>query len=165
MSRTFIECRDAEKWAREYEAKLEKGLFEDLSHANAVSLKELLQQASPAAAWTHDSHIDSVVDISTADQTGKSSQGETCSSTGRAGQKRTPMDRSFAHDLFSCLDGPIGWQDRGTAQRAFTYDQTWEACYRKLMTMIKSGKGAGLWSTHSSGVSLLRQVAIDAATG
>ena len=44
MFRTFIECRDAEKWAREYEAKLEKGLFEDLSHANAVTLKELLQQ-------------------------------------------------------------------------------------------------------------------------
>ena len=44
MSRTFIECRDAEKWAREYEAKLEKGLFEDLSHANAITLKEVLQQ-------------------------------------------------------------------------------------------------------------------------
>ncbi len=32
------------KWAREYEVKLEKGLFEDLSHANAITLKEVLQQ-------------------------------------------------------------------------------------------------------------------------
>ena len=28
ISRTFIECRDAEKWAREYETKLEKGCLE-----------------------------------------------------------------------------------------------------------------------------------------
>ena len=40
----FIENEDAKKWAREYEAKVEKGLFEDLSHANSISLKELLQQ-------------------------------------------------------------------------------------------------------------------------
>ena len=44
ISLTIIEFRDAEKWSREYETKLEKGLFEDLSHANAITLKELLQQ-------------------------------------------------------------------------------------------------------------------------
>ena len=44
ISKTFVSKEDAQKWAREYEAKIEKGLFEDLSHANSISLKELLQQ-------------------------------------------------------------------------------------------------------------------------
>jgi len=44
ISRTFLEKGNADKWAREYEAKLEKGLYEDLSHANSITLKELLQQ-------------------------------------------------------------------------------------------------------------------------
>ncbi|HAI19175.1 MAG TPA: site-specific integrase, partial [Xanthomarina gelatinilytica] len=43
ICKTFIENEDAKKWAREYEAKVEKGLFEDLSAANAITLKELLQ--------------------------------------------------------------------------------------------------------------------------
>ena len=29
ISKTFVSKEDAQKWAREYEAKLEKGLFED----------------------------------------------------------------------------------------------------------------------------------------
>ena len=44
ISNTFIEKANAHKWAREVEGKIEKGLYEDLSHANAVTLKELLQQ-------------------------------------------------------------------------------------------------------------------------
>jgi integrase len=44
ISKTFVSKEDAQKWAREYEGKLEKGLFEDLSHANAITLKEVLQQ-------------------------------------------------------------------------------------------------------------------------
>ena len=44
ISKTFVSKEDAQKWAREYEAKLEKGLFEDLTHANSISLRELLQQ-------------------------------------------------------------------------------------------------------------------------
>ena len=43
ICKPFIENEDAKKWAREYEAKVEKGLFEDLSAANAITLKELLQ--------------------------------------------------------------------------------------------------------------------------
>ena len=44
ISNTFIEKADAHKWAREVEGKIEKGLYEDLSHANSITLKELLQQ-------------------------------------------------------------------------------------------------------------------------
>ncbi len=44
ISRTFIEKGDAHKWAREVENKIEKGLYEDLSHANSITLRELLQQ-------------------------------------------------------------------------------------------------------------------------
>ena len=44
ISKTFVDKEDARKWAREYESKLEKGLYEDLSHANSISLRELLQQ-------------------------------------------------------------------------------------------------------------------------
>ena len=44
ISNTFIEKADAHKWAREVESKIEKGLYEDLSHANSITLRELLQQ-------------------------------------------------------------------------------------------------------------------------
>jgi len=44
ISNTFIEKANAHKWAREVEGKIEKGLYEDLSHANSISLRELLQQ-------------------------------------------------------------------------------------------------------------------------
>ena len=40
----IIAKEDAIKWARESESKIEKGLLEDLSQANAITLKELLQQ-------------------------------------------------------------------------------------------------------------------------
>jgi len=43
ICKTFQSKEDANKWAREYEQKLEKGLFEDLSHANSISLKEVLE--------------------------------------------------------------------------------------------------------------------------
>ena len=52
ISKTFVSKEDAQKWAREYEAKLEKGLFEDLSHANAITLKELLVQYSSEVSST-----------------------------------------------------------------------------------------------------------------
>mgnify|MGYP001311580988 CR=1 FL=1 len=44
LSKHFKDKTDAVKWAREYESKLEKGLYEDLSHANSITLRELLQQ-------------------------------------------------------------------------------------------------------------------------
>ena len=44
ISNTFIEKANAHKWAREVEGKIEKGLYEDLSHANSISLRELLEQ-------------------------------------------------------------------------------------------------------------------------
>ena len=44
ICKTFIAKEDAIKWARESESKIEKGLLEDLSQANAITLKELLQQ-------------------------------------------------------------------------------------------------------------------------
>jgi len=44
LSKHFKDKTDAVKWAREYESKLEKGLYEDLSHANSISLRELLHQ-------------------------------------------------------------------------------------------------------------------------
>ncbi len=52
ISKTFVSKEDAQKWAREYEAKLEKGLFEDLSHANSITLKEVLQQYSSEVSST-----------------------------------------------------------------------------------------------------------------
>ena len=44
LGKHFKDKTDAVKWAREYESKLEKGLYEDLSHANSISLREILQQ-------------------------------------------------------------------------------------------------------------------------
>ena len=44
LSKTFITKDNAIKWARDTEGKVEKGLFEDLSQANSITLKELLQQ-------------------------------------------------------------------------------------------------------------------------
>ena len=44
LSKTFITKDNAIKWARETEGKVEKGLFEDLSQANSITLRELLQQ-------------------------------------------------------------------------------------------------------------------------
>ena len=43
LSKTFLEKADADKWAREVEVKIEKGLYEDLSQANTITLRELLQ--------------------------------------------------------------------------------------------------------------------------
>ena len=43
ISKTFTEKVDAEKWARECEVKIEKGMYEDLSQANTISLGELMQ--------------------------------------------------------------------------------------------------------------------------
>jgi len=43
ISKTFTTKDDAEKWARETEVKIEKGLYEDLSHANTITLKDLMQ--------------------------------------------------------------------------------------------------------------------------
>ena len=43
LSKTFMEKADADKWAREVEVKIEKGLYEDLSQANTITLRELLQ--------------------------------------------------------------------------------------------------------------------------
>jgi hypothetical protein len=40
---TRLEKADADKWAREAEVKIEKGLYEDLSQANTITVKELLQ--------------------------------------------------------------------------------------------------------------------------
>ena len=46
ISKTFIEKADANRWAQEVETKIEKGLYEDLSQANQITLRELLQQYS-----------------------------------------------------------------------------------------------------------------------
>lgn len=46
----FIAKEDAIKWARESESKIEKGLLEDLSNANANTLKELFQQYKSEAS-------------------------------------------------------------------------------------------------------------------
>jgi len=43
LSKTFLEKADADKWAREVEVKIEKGLYEYLSQANTITLRELLQ--------------------------------------------------------------------------------------------------------------------------
>ena len=44
ISKTFIEKADANRWAQEVETKIEKGLYEDLSQANQITLRELLEQ-------------------------------------------------------------------------------------------------------------------------
>ena len=43
ISKTFIQKEDAHKWARETETQIEKGLYEDLSQANTITLSELMQ--------------------------------------------------------------------------------------------------------------------------
>ena len=43
ISKTFLEKEDANKWARDVEVKIEKGLYEDLSQANTITLGELLK--------------------------------------------------------------------------------------------------------------------------
>jgi integrase len=43
ISKTFLEKEDANKWARDVEVKIEKGLYEDLSQANTITLSELMQ--------------------------------------------------------------------------------------------------------------------------
>ena len=43
ISKTFIQKEDAHKWARETETQIEKGLYEDLSQANSITLNELMQ--------------------------------------------------------------------------------------------------------------------------
>ena len=43
ISKTFIQKEDANKWARETETQIEKGLYEDLSQANSITLNELMQ--------------------------------------------------------------------------------------------------------------------------
>ena len=43
ISKTFIQKGDAQKWAKETEVKIEKGLYEDLSQANSITLSELMQ--------------------------------------------------------------------------------------------------------------------------
>ena len=42
LSKTFINKEDAQRWAREQENKLDKGIFEDLTIANKITLRELL---------------------------------------------------------------------------------------------------------------------------
>jgi len=43
LSKTFLQKDDADKWAREVEVKIEKGLYEDLSQANTITLRELME--------------------------------------------------------------------------------------------------------------------------
>ncbi|MDA7452612.1 hypothetical protein N8779_03110 [Candidatus Pelagibacter ubique] len=43
ISKTFIQKEDAHKWARETETQIEKGLYEDLSQANTITLSDLMQ--------------------------------------------------------------------------------------------------------------------------
>tara|TARA_R100001377_G_C3183721_1_gene107685 strand:+ start:95 stop:1078 length:984 start_codon:yes stop_codon:yes gene_type:complete len=52
ISKTFIEKADANRWAQEVETKIEKGLYEDLSQANMITLRELLQQYSKDVSST-----------------------------------------------------------------------------------------------------------------
>jgi hypothetical protein len=42
LSKTFINKEDAQRWAREQENKLDKGIFEDLTIASKITLRELL---------------------------------------------------------------------------------------------------------------------------
>ena len=44
ISKTFLQKEDAIKYARETEAKIQRGLFEDLEQASQISLRELLVQ-------------------------------------------------------------------------------------------------------------------------
>ena len=44
ISKTFIQKEDAIKYARETEAKIQRGIFEDLEQASQITLKELLTQ-------------------------------------------------------------------------------------------------------------------------
>jgi len=42
LSKTFINKEDAQRWGREQENKLDKGIFEDLTIASRITLRELL---------------------------------------------------------------------------------------------------------------------------
>ena len=42
LSKTFTNKEDAQRWAREQENKLDKGIFEDLTIASKITLRELL---------------------------------------------------------------------------------------------------------------------------
>ena len=44
ISKTFINKDDAIKYARQTEAKIQRGLFEDLKQASQITLRELLIQ-------------------------------------------------------------------------------------------------------------------------
>jgi len=43
LSKTFINKEDAQRWARETKTQIKKGLYEDLSQANIITLSELTQ--------------------------------------------------------------------------------------------------------------------------
>jgi hypothetical protein len=42
ICKTFTNIEDAKRWAREQESKLDKGIFEDLTIASKITLRELL---------------------------------------------------------------------------------------------------------------------------
>ena len=44
LSKTFTNKDDAQRWAREQESKLDKGIFEDLTAANNILLKDLINR-------------------------------------------------------------------------------------------------------------------------
>ena len=44
ITKTFSLKKNAIRWAKEIELKIEKGIFEDISQANSISLKEILQE-------------------------------------------------------------------------------------------------------------------------
>jgi hypothetical protein len=44
LSKTFVNKEDAQRWAREQESKLDKGIFEDLTAANNILLKDLINR-------------------------------------------------------------------------------------------------------------------------
>ena len=44
ITKTFLQKDDAIKYARETEAKIQRGLFEDLEQASQITLRELLVQ-------------------------------------------------------------------------------------------------------------------------
>ncbi len=44
ITKTFRSKKNAIRWAKKIELKIEKGIFEDLSQANTISLKEILQE-------------------------------------------------------------------------------------------------------------------------
>ena len=44
LSKTFINKEDAQRWAREQESKLDKEIFEDLTAANNILLKDLINR-------------------------------------------------------------------------------------------------------------------------